>query len=211
MKKTGVIFTRVSSESDRQSTTRQVEDLKAYAFKNDIEVKKVFQEKISGAKELNERSVLRECIDYCVKNSISIFICTETSRISRTTLNTLTILKELHQNKINVYIQNLNLYTLLDSGEINPLASIVTTILSEFASIERNSIKERLNSGRRQYINNGGRLGRSVGSIKSLEVKKEEYKEVINYLKKGISIRNTSKLSNVSLSTVQRIKREFAL
>ena len=36
--KKAVIFARVSSEGERQSTTRQVEDLKKYASKNNLEV-----------------------------------------------------------------------------------------------------------------------------------------------------------------------------
>lgn len=43
------------------------------------------------------------------------------------------------------------------------------------------------------------------------ERKKEEYKEVISFLKRGYSVRNTAKLSSVSVSTVQRVKREFSL
>ena len=45
--------------------------------------------------------------------------------------------------------------------------------------------------------------------LKSTERKKEEYKEVISLLKRGYPVRNTAKLSSVSVSTVQRVKREF--
>ena len=47
--------------------------------------------------------------------------------------------------------------------------------------------------------------------MKTSEQKREEYKEVISLLKKGYAIRNVAKLSGVSTSTVQRIKKEFAL
>lgn len=57
----------------------------------------------------------------------------------------------------------------------------------------------------------GGKLGCKKGSVKSTEQKKEEYKEVISLLKRCYSVRNTAKLSNVSVSTVQRVKREFSL
>lgn len=69
----------------------------------------------------------------------------------------------------------------------------------------------RLNSGRAQYIRNGGKLGRKVGSIKTTEQKKEEYKDIISYLKRGYPVRNTAKLTSKGISTVQRIKTEFAL
>lgn len=46
---TGVIYARVSSIGDRQSTERQIKDLSEYAKYKGIEVCKVFEEHISGA------------------------------------------------------------------------------------------------------------------------------------------------------------------
>ena len=92
---------------------------------------------------------------------------------------------------------------------VNPVASIMVTVLAEMANIERSNIVYRLNSGRDSYIKNGGKLGRKPGSVKTSEQKREEYKEVISLLKKGYAIRNVAKLGGVSVSTVQRIKKEF--
>ena len=47
---TGIIYARVSSIGDRQSTERQVKDLSEYAKYKGIEIRKVFEEYISGAK-----------------------------------------------------------------------------------------------------------------------------------------------------------------
>ena len=80
-----------------------------------------------------------------------------------------------------------------------------------FDTSSTHRIVYRLNSGRDSYIANGGKLGRKPGSVKTTEQKREEYKEVISLLRKGYSVRNVAKLSGVSVSTVQRIKREFTL
>ena len=77
--------------------------------------------------------------------------------------------------------------------------------------MERENIQYRLNSGRRIYIEKGGKLGRKKGSIKTKEQKEEQYKDVLLYLKKGYSIKATAKLSDVSESTVQRLKKEFQI
>ena len=50
--RSAVIYARVSSENDRQDTTRQITDLQNYAIKEDIKIEKVFQEHISGVKKI---------------------------------------------------------------------------------------------------------------------------------------------------------------
>lgn len=207
--KSAVIFARVSSTTDRQSTDRQIADLKAYANRNELETVKVYEEKISGAKRNEERQVLTECIEYCITNKIDTLLTSELSRIGRNTLQVLKSLDSLHTNGTNVYIQNLKLNTLTEDKEINPLTSIITTVLSEMYSIERKNIQFRLNSGRDNYVQNGGKLGRVKGSTKSIDSKKEEYKEAIGLLRKGYSIRNVAKITGDSISTVQRIKKDF--
>lgn len=69
-KNTAVIYARVSSVGDRQSTERQVKDLSDYALYKQLEVRKVFEEHISGAKKNEERPVLCQTLEYC-KNRIS--------------------------------------------------------------------------------------------------------------------------------------------
>ncbi len=83
--------------------------------------------------------------------------------------------------------------------------------LSTFAQLERENIKFRLNSGRKLYIERGGKLSRKVGSVKTMEQKKEEYHDIISYLKRDYSIRNLAKLTGKGISTAQRIKAEFNL
>lgn len=53
-----VIYARVSSVTDRQSTDRQVVDLRSYANTNNMNIVKVFEEHISGVKKNEERPIL---------------------------------------------------------------------------------------------------------------------------------------------------------
>ena len=209
MKTKAVIYARVSSVNDRQDTTRQIEDLKRYALLQDIEIVRIFQEHISGAKKIEERQVLTECLEYCTEKGVDYLLLSELSRLGRSTLQVLRSLDILHDAKVSVYIQNLGLYTLQPNGEVNPIASIMVTVLAEMANIERANIQYRLNSGRANYIAKGGKLGRKAGSIKTEERKKEEYRETIALLKKGYSVRNIAKLQGIGISTVQRVKNQF--
>lgn len=204
-----VIYARVSSESDRQDTSRQIEDLKRYANQQNMEIVNIYEEHISGAKKNEERVVLTECLEYCRNNSVEYLLLSELSRLGRSTLQVLKSLDILHEAKVSVYIQNLGLYTLQKDGKVNPIVSILITILAEMSNIERSNIEYRLNSGRKNYIMNGGKLGRKKGSIKTEEKMKDEYKETIILLKKGYSIRNIAKLQGIGISTVQRIKNQF--
>lgn len=209
MKTNAVIYARVSSVSDRQDTARQIQDLTRYANAQEIEVVSIFEEHISGAKKNEERQVLTDCLEYCTANSVNYLLLSELSRLGRSTLQVLRSLEILHEAKVSVYIQNLGLYTLQTDGKVNPIVSILITILAEMSNIERSNIVYRLNSGRANYIAKGGKLGRKVGSTKTEEKKREEYKEVIQLLKKGYSIRNVAKLQGLGISTVQRIKNQF--
>ena len=207
--KTAVIYARVSSANDRQDTTRQIEDLKRFANSQNIEVISIFEEHISGAKKNEERQVLTDLLQFCIKKNVDYLLLSELSRLGRSTLQVLKSLDMLHESKVSVYIQNLGLYTLQPNGEVNPIASIMVTVLAEMANIERSNITYRLNSGRANYIAKGGKLGRKQGSIKTDNKKKEEYKDTIALLKKGYSIRNIAKLQGIGISTVQRIKNQF--
>lgn len=207
--KTAVIYARVSSTSDRQNTDRQVVDLSAYADKNGYQVEKIFTENISGAKKNEERPVLCECLDYCITNKIDTLLISELSRLGRNVDEVLANVRLCKDKHLNIYFQKEALSIFQADGTKNPFLNIFISVLGTCAEMERENIKFRLNSGRKLYIENGGKLGRKVGSVKSAEQKKTQYKQVISLLKKGESIRNTAKIAGVGVSTVQRIKKEF--
>lgn len=211
MEQKAVIYARVSSTNDRQDTSRQVSDLQKYAESQQIKVEKIFEEHISGAKKLEERQVLQECITYCIDHSVRFLLLSELSRLGRSTLQVLRSLEKLHEAKVSVFIQNLGIYSLLDDGRVNPIASILITVLAEMSNIERSNIQYRLNSGRAQYIANGGKLGRKVGYQKPIEELKEEYKNASALLRKGYSVRAVAKLVGVSPTTIQKIKKLFSV
>lgn len=207
--KTAVIFARVSSVSDRQDTKRQVRDLESFANREGLTIVATYEEHISGGKKNEERQVLTECINYCISNHVNLLLLSELSRLGRSTLQVLKSLELLHEAKVSVYIQNLGLYSLMDNGQINPIASILITVLAEFSNIERSNIAYRLNSGKQQYIQNGGKLGRKVGYRISEQELRERYPKEIALLKKGYSVRAVAELQGISKTTVQKLKKLF--
>ena len=208
---TAVIYARVSSVGDRQNTDRQISDLLDYVEYQKLELCKIYEEHVSGAKKNVERPVLQQAIEFCKSNRVSILLVSELSRLGRNAFEVLATVKDLIDSGINLYMQKEQL-TLLDAeGKPTMFAPIMIATLSTCAQLERENIKFRLNSGRKLYIERGGKLGRKVGSVKTIEQKKEEHKDIISYLKRGYSVRNTAKLTNKGVSTVQRVKAEFSL
>lgn len=206
-----IIYARVSSVSDRQNTERQVKDLMEYANYQKYEVVRVFEEKVSGAKKNSDRAVLQEAIEYCISQKIDILLCSELSRIGRSSFEVLETVKRLIDNKVNLYLQKEKMTLLDDNGKPSIFAPIMIATLSCAAQLERENIQFRLNSGRRLYVEHGGRLGRKVGSVKTREQKEQEYKDVLTYLRKGYKIKDIAALTHNSEKTVSRLRKEFCL
>lgn len=209
--KTAVIYARVSSVGDRQNTDRQISDLREYANYAKLEVKEIFEEHISGARKNSEREGLMNAVAYCKENHIDILLVSELSRVGRNAFEVLATVKDLVDNGINLYMQKEQLNLLDSEGKPTMFAPIMIATLSTCAQLERENIKFRLNSGLKNFITKGGKVGRKKGSVKTMEQKEEEYRDIITYLKKGYSIRITAKLTEKSVSTVQRVKKDFRL
>lgn len=209
-----VIYARTSSSGNlehRQDTTRQVVDLTNYCKYQHYELVKVFEEHLT-AKNGTDRPVLNECIEYCKQNHIDILVTSELSRINRgSVFDTMTFVKELMDSHINLYAQKEKFTLLNEDGKPSLFAPVLLSCLSLAYSLELESIKFRLNSGREQAKKRGVKMGRKVGSIKSIEQLTQEYPQVIKSLKRGQTIRNTAKICGVSVSTVQRVKKALLL
>lgn len=209
--KSAVIYARVSSVGDRQSTLRQVSDLKDYANRNDLQIVQIFDEHISGAKRNEERPALVDCLDFCEAHHVDAILVSELSRLGRNVDEVLSVVRRCKDNHVNIFFQKENLSLFNVDGTKNPFLNIFISVLGTCAEMERENIQYRLQSGRKRYVENGGVLGRKTGSVKSREKKEEEYRNVIRELRRGTSVRRTAKLCDVSASTVTRIKREFGI
>lgn len=196
------IFARVSTNI--QDYERQVNELTALAVRNEWTVEATFCEKVSGAKKNTERRELTKMIEYVQSHYINKVAVTELSRLGRDTLQVLEVIEQFNRLGISLYIQNYGIETLTEDGKVNPMSQFLITILAEVARMERKTIRERVESGYNNFRANGGKVGRKEGYRKSEADMREQYAEEIRLLRKGISLRNISKITGTSINTIRK-------
>lgn len=203
-----VILARVSTQA--QDYQRQVTELQEYCNRVGWEVTRVFANKVSGAKAVAERTEIVEMVEYIKSNDVKRVVCLEISRLGRNTLEALKVINYLNEHGVSLYIKNYNLETLVD-GKVNPVSSLICTILLEIGSLERNSIIERTTSGRNQYITKckeqGIKMGRPSSYRKSDEAYKDQYSKEISLLRKGISLRNVQAITGTAVGTLRKLSK----
>ena len=202
-----VIYSRVSTQG--QDYSRQIDELRTYAISQSWTVDAIFAEKISGAKKNDERLELSRMMDFIEAHQVDKVLIWELSRLGRNTIEVLKTIELLNEAKVSLFIKNYNIETLDADGKPNVMAQFLITILAEIARMERSTIKERMNSGYKQFRSLGGKVGRKEGYTKSSDMYRNEYSDIIRLLKKGLSLRNVAKLTNHSLNTVSKCKRLF--
>lgn len=148
-----VIYARVSSTGDRQSTERQVVDLTEYAGKNNMTIVRIYEEHISGARKNRERLVLNECLTYAVNHGVDIILISELSRLGRNVDEVLANIRFCKNSHLNIYFQKEGISIFDADGKENPYLTIMIAVLATAASLERDAIYFRLSSGRKAYVN----------------------------------------------------------
>lgn len=199
-----IIYARVSTST--QDYERQIADLREYASRMNYEIVKEFSEKVSGAKKVAEREQLSELIAYVQTHKVDKVLIYECSRLSRRIVDFLSIVEQLNEQKISLYILQNGLETLQPDGTVNPIAQLVLGIMAQFNSMERGLIRSRMESGYKHYRSEGGKVGRKEGYRKSDEDMKVQYAEEIKLLKKSYSLRNVCKLTGTSVNTLRKLQ-----
>ena len=202
-----VILARVST--DKQLYERQVVEMEQYCKSVGWNVAKVFANKVSGTKRNEDRPEIVEMLQYIEEHKIDKVCVLEISRLGRNTLEALKVIELLNERKMCLYIKNYNLETLDSEGNVNPITSLICTILLEISSMERLTIIDRMASGRDQYIakcrKEGIKMGRPATYRKSDDTMREQYKKEISLLKQGISLRNIHAITSTSISTIRKL------
>ena len=201
-----VIFCRVSTLI--QDTERQTAELNDYANKMGYNLVAVFEEQISGAKKNKDRPELMKLIALIDEGKVNKVLVWELSRLGRNVVEILQVIELFKEKKVSLFIKNFNLETLNEDLTPNPLSMFMIQILLSVAEMERVSIRQRMYSGYLKHRNDGKTVGRKKGVYETKEKLLEKHKEVVKLLKKGLSVRNISKLTNdTSFATIVKVNK----
>jgi DNA invertase Pin-like site-specific DNA recombinase len=201
-----VIYSRVSSEGNRQDTERQTTELIEYANKMGYELVEVYEEKVSGYKKNEDRPIFSRMLEEIERGTIDKVLVWELSRIGRSVIQSLQNIQLLTDKKVSIYIKNFNLETLNDDKTPNSLSMFMVQILFSVANMEAQLTKSRMVSGYQNHIKNGGKVGRKSGSIETEEETIQKHSDVLKLLKKKLSIRQISGLTKKSTNTILKVK-----
>ncbi len=205
------LLCRVSTMA--QDYEYQVNLLTDVAKSRNWDVVKVFANKVSGAKKNEDRIEIQELLDYVQVNKVDKILCTEISRLGRSTLEALKVIEVLNEHKVCLYLANYGLETLDKDDNVNPTCHLLCTILLEVAQMERGMIRTRMQMGYQEYLKKrrqdkeGHPLGRPSSYKKSDTQYREQYAKELSLLRKGISLRNVHKLTGTSIGTLRKLKQ----
>ena len=167
----------------------------------------VLLDKVSGSIAFKDRPKGTELTKLIDSGKVQEIVIEEFSRIGRNTGDVINVLSWLDEKEINVVVRNIGLQS-RPNGVRNPIWNMISSVMASLYQMELENIKERTTVGRMVYIQNGGKLGRPNGSAENNRtfLEKSSSQQIIKGLKKGLTVREISKVAEVSTKTVMKVK-----
>lgn len=202
-----ILYYRVSTSA--QDYSHQQAALRKYAKSHHYEIVKEFGEKISGGKKIEERAAIRELLDFVKTNKVDKVVVYEASRLSRRQIDFLSIIEQLTELGVSLYILQNGLETLLPDKTPSPISNLVLGLMSQFNSLEKTLIRSRMSIGYEHHRASGGRVGRKVGYRKSEDEYRLTYDREIALLSKGNTLKDVRAITGTSINTLRKLKANY--
>lgn len=187
------IYLRVSTSV--QDTQNQLHGIQGYCQERGIDPDEVVEDTASGSVDWRSRKI-GELLSTAVKADV--ILVAEVSRLARSTLQTLEILKFASERQVSVVVVK-NGLTFDNSMQ----SRITATVLGLAAEIERDFISLRTREALAKRKASGKRLGRPPGSGAKRYKLDEKRAEIERYQKLGINQTAIAKLVGVSRPTLR--------
>ena len=188
-----------------QNSARQIETFKSH---EGFDPSKLFVERIQGNVPFMERPEAVKMFDE-ITNQIG--ACTVTvdsvDRLGRSLIDILNTIDLFTKNKINLKSIKEGFTTLLDNGDVNPMAQLVISCMGSIAEMNRNQIKTRAMEGIKVAQALGKFQGRKIGAVQTDEKLLQRHQTIVKKLQKGISMRDISEITGSSSATICKVKK----
>ncbi len=188
-----------------QNSARQIETFKSH---EGFDPSRLFVERIQGNIPFMERTEAVKLFDELTNQSEPCTVVVDSiDRLGRNLIDILHTIDLLTKNKINLKSIKEGFTTLLDNGDVNPMAQLVISCMGSIAEMNRNQIKMRALEGIRVAQALGKYQGRKVGAIQSDEKLLQRHQSIVKKLQKGICIRDISEITGASSATICKVKK----
>ena len=152
VKKRVAAYARVSTDDEEQqkSYDAQVDVFTNRIMENpDWEFVEVYADRDRSGTTTKGRDNFNRMIADALAGKIDLIITKSVSRFARNTVDTLTIVRQLKEKRVEVYFEKENIYTMDSKGEL------LITIMSSLAQEESRSISENVTWGQRKRFADG--------------------------------------------------------
>lgn len=171
---------------------------------------KVFIDKISGATAFADRPQAKMLLEGITRGEITYLSTSSIDRLGRSTLDVLQSIDMLTKAGVILKVDNLGLESLVN-GKENPTFKLICSVLANISEMERATLRERQLEGISEAKKRGVYKGREKGSVETNEEVLAKYKEVVKFLRMKKTLRDTASRAEVSLGTVQKVKKIMAI
>jgi len=187
-------YIRVSTE--KQDFNNQKAGILEYSNKNKLGNVEFVEETISSRKKLSERKISSFISEL---KSSDILIVSELSRLGRSTMEIMTIFKDLAEKNVMVHVIKGGFVIGDPKNKIQ--SSVLIFAFGLAAEIERELISQRTKEALQVKKANGVKLGRPVGTIVKSKLDGKEL-AIIELLDKGVPVASIAKIFNVARTTM---------
>jgi DNA invertase Pin-like site-specific DNA recombinase len=166
---------------------------------------KLYNDIISGSVAFCRRQKGSELIQDIEDGNINYVVVSSVDRLGRNLHDIINTLEFFKINNVTLRVDNLGLESMV-MGKVNPTFNLIISVMANVAEMERETLLERQREGIAIAKANKIYKGRVKGTVETDNEVLAKYKDVVKYLNKNQSIRNTAKLANVAVATVQKVK-----
>jgi DNA invertase Pin-like site-specific DNA recombinase len=188
-----------------QNSARQIETFKSH---EGFDPSRLFVERIQGNIPFMERPEAVRMFDELTNQSEPCTVVVDSiDRLGRNLIDILHSIDLFTKNKINLKSIKEGFTTLLDNGDVNPMAQLVISCMGSIAEMNRNQIKQRAMEGIKVAQALGKYQGRKVGATQTDEKLLQRHQTIVKKIQKGISIRDISEITGASSATICKVKK----